>query len=409
MNESNPADSARSNPAVVIGLHTMQGLQTARLLHQRGVEVIGVTADDRHPFNRTRHCVEVVHTKSAPGDLTATLVQIGSRLDSPAVLVPCQDWAVLEISERRAELDPLFLYRLPSHDVVELLSDKASFHAHALGVDLPVPESRVLRDRADAEAAADEMIFPCVLKPSSRSNEWSTNTDEKAFEVADRSALLEVYDRVGGWVDSLVVQQWIVGPEDNLFSVNGYFDRNGTALATFVARKIRQWPVRTGQSSLGVECRNDEVLDLFGRLFKSVDYCGLAYLEVKQDSRTHKHYLVEPNIGRPTGRSPIAEAGGVELLDTMYCDIVGLALPDEVQRQQTFGSAKWIHLRRDLMASLTMMRNKELSPRDWAKSMRGPKFFAVWDRTDPAPFMGDLARTGELAVRSRLPNRRTNR
>ena len=68
------------------------------------------------------------------------------------------------------------------------------------------------------------------------------------------------------------------------------------------------------------QSRDDVVLRETVRLFKSVNYRGLGYVELKRDERSGEYYIMEPNIGRPTGRSAIAEAGGVELLYTMYCD-----------------------------------------------------------------------------------------
>jgi len=61
-------------------------------------------------------------------------------------------------------------------------------------------------------------------------------------------------------------------------------------------------------------------------------------------------YMIEANLGRPAGRSAIAEAGGVELLFTMYCDVVGLPLPEN--RVQRYQGAKWIDLRHDLQSVL---------------------------------------------------------
>lgn len=398
--------SSRPNPAVVIGLDTMQGLQTARLLAERDIEVHGVVTDDRHPFARTRTCtsVSVASTSTAIPEALATLA---GRLPAPAVVYPCQDSAVRVVSEHRERLRGDYIVMLPEHQVVTTLMEKSSFQRHAEDHGLPVPRTKVLRDRSDALRAASELTFPCALKPTSRSPIWSKNTTVKAFEVSTPEAFLDVYDVVAGWVDSMVLQEWVVGPETNLFSVNAYFDSNGTPLATFVARKIRQWPVATGQSSLGIECRDDEVLDVALRTFASLPYRGLAYLEVKRDTRTGALAIIEPNIGRPTGRSAIAEAGHVEILDTMYCDAVGLALPAE--RTQQYGAAKWIHLRRDLMASAVLWRRGELSLREWRDSVRGPKYYAIWDRQDPGPFFGDLKRVcGESlsATRRRLSRTR---
>jgi predicted ATP-grasp superfamily ATP-dependent carboligase len=192
----------------------------------------------------------------------------------------------------------------------------------------------------------------------------------------------------------LIAQEWIEGPDANLYSCNCYFDNSSRPLATFVARKLRQWPPQTGQSSLGQECRNDEVLQETVRLFRTVGFCGLGYLEMKLDARSGRYFIVEPNIGRPTGRSAIAEAGGVELLYTMYCDALGWPLP--VNRNQHYGNDKWIHIRRDFQSALYYWRKGELSARQWLESWRGRKAYALFSWRDPGPFFGDLFRAARL-------------
>ena len=125
-------------------------------------------------------------------------------------------------------------------------------------------------------------------------------------------------------------------------------------------------------------------------MFKSVNYRGLGYMEMKQDSRTGKHYIVEPNIGRPTGRSAIAEAGGVELIYSMYCDAVGLPLPPN--REQKYGSTKWIYFGRDFQSALHYYRKGKLTMGEWLRSLRGIKVDAIFTWNDPAPFVADLFR-----------------
>jgi predicted ATP-grasp superfamily ATP-dependent carboligase len=84
----------------------------------------------------------------------------------------------------------------------------------------------------------------------------------------------------------------------------------------------------------------------------------------------------------------------VELLYTMYCDLLNLDLPEN--REQQYGSAKWIHLRRDLQSALYYWRQGELTLGDWMRSWRGPKAFALFSLRDPGPFLSDgwrVART----------------
>jgi predicted ATP-grasp superfamily ATP-dependent carboligase len=110
---------------------------------------------------------------------------------------------------------------------------------------------------------------------------------------------------------------------------------------------------------------------------------------MKRDDRTGKHYIIEPNIGRPTGRSAIAEFAGVELVYTMYCDLTGTALPEN--RVQKYQGTKWIYLRRDLQSAFYYWRKGKLSLRAWLKSIWGVKKDAVFSWTDLKPFLADFS------------------
>jgi D-aspartate ligase len=381
---------------VVVGLDNITGLQTARILAARGVRVVGVAGDPRHFACRTRACDDVVAADLFTEGLVDALVRLRPSLGDRPALFPCTDMAVLLISRHR---DRLGCYRLalPEHAVVEMLMDKVSFLRHAEEHALPIPGTVIIENRADAERAARTLAYPAVLKPPIKSAAWQAHTSAKAFQVADGAELLAVHDRVGAWSERLIAQEWVHGGADALYSCNAYFDADSRPLVTFVARKLRQWPPHTGTSSLGEECRNDDVLSETLRLFGGVGYHGLAYLEMKRDARTGRHLIIEPNIGRPTGRSAIAEAGGVDLLYTAYCDIVGLPLP--AARQQRYVGAKWIEDRRDAQSALYFLRRGELTPAGWWRSVRGPKSHAVLSRSDPLPFVHDLVQSARKGVR----------
>ena len=55
--------------AVVVGLDNITGLQTARILADRGVRVYGVAANRRHFGARTNACIEVVESRLAGPEL----------------------------------------------------------------------------------------------------------------------------------------------------------------------------------------------------------------------------------------------------------------------------------------------------------------------------------------------------
>ena len=299
------------------------------------------------------------------------------------------------VSQYRERLDARFSVVMPAHDTVDLLMNKTRFYKFAEENQFPIPKTYILSPGSNIDEIAQGVTFPCILKPPiSATPEWETKSKMKAYKINDREELHFLFNKYGDLAENLILQEWIVGPETNLYSCNCYFDQNSAPQVTFVARKLRQWPPITGESSLGEECRDDSVLDITLRLFSEVDYYGLGYVEVKQDSRNGNYYIMEPNVCRPTGRSAISEGGGVELIYTMYCDALGWPLPNN--RTQTYGSAKWIYLRRDLQSALFHWKNGNLTIKEWIKSIRGRKRYALFSWSDPGPFYGDLARSVRL-------------
>jgi predicted ATP-grasp superfamily ATP-dependent carboligase len=353
-------------------------------------------------------CERIIFADTGSEALIDSLVTLGPSLDQKAVLFPCEDKSVLQVSRHRQTLETWYHLALASEEVVEMLMNKVAFYTYAQENGFPIPPTRLLASRADAERASAELAFPCILKPPvSATPEWEAQSKLKAYRVSTGEQLLTLYDQLKGLADILIAQEWIQGPDSNLYSCNCYFDGNSEPQVTFVARKLRQWPPETGESCLGQECRDDTVLEETVRLFRSVGYRGLGYVEMKRHARSGEYLIIEPNIGRPTGRSAIAEAGGVELLYTMYCDLVGWPLPDN--RQQEYGSVKWIYLRRDLQSSLYHWRRGELTVADWLESLRGPKAYAIFSWRDPGPFIADWQRSIRLFTSARERSKRDYR
>ncbi|MDX1412859.1 MAG: hypothetical protein R3293_01645 [Candidatus Promineifilaceae bacterium] len=383
--------------AIVVGLDCMTGVQTARIFAGHGVPVLAIASDADHYCAKTRVCERILIADTKSEAFVDTLVTLGPTLPQKAVLVPCTDMSVLLISRNRHRLAEWYHVSLPDEAVVEMLMDKISFVKFAQEQGLAIPGTYFIQNRTEAKEASRSLKYPCILKPPMKTPTWEMNTKEKVFKVDSAAEFMQLYDRCAGWADLLMAQEWVEGTDADLYSCNCYFDQESNPLVTFIARKIRQWPPETGTSCLGEEVRNDEVLEESIRLFRSVGYHGLGYVELKRDRRTGKHYIIEPNIGRPTGRSAIAEAGNVELVYTMYCDVLQLPLPEN--RTQQYKGVKWIHLRRDFQSALFYYRRGDLSLKDWWHSWRGKKGYAIFAWNDPAPFWHDWTRAISLAFK----------
>jgi predicted ATP-grasp superfamily ATP-dependent carboligase len=316
--------------------------------------------------------------------------------------------AALLVSRHRKRLEPYYRHSLPSREAVETLSDKVSFYRFAQDNGFPIPKTRFLYSRDEVEEVAGSLSFPLVLKPpNSKSPQWLEQTKIKAFRVETAAQLIELHAIYGRLVSPLIVQEWVEGPETELYACHGFFDDNSQPLATFTSRKIRQWPPGVGQACLAEEVQDEQVRQITLDVFRRINFRGLGYMEVKRDVRSGQYLIVEPNIGRVSGRMAIAEAGGVELLYTMYCHAVGLPLPEG--RIQKFVGAKWIYLRQDVQSSLFYLGSGELSLRQWWKTVQGQKRFALFSWRDPGPFVGDIIAGLKLLLDPRRRRRRTVR
>jgi len=372
------------------------GLQTARILAARGVPVIGFVNDPGHFCARTRVVMRLAVGPTNSAGLIDALERLAPTLGPTPVLIPCADGAVLWISRGRDRLAAAgYRFVLPEATMVERLMSKVGFAEFALEAGLPIPTTRVLRSRVDAQAAAGSMPFPAVVKPALKTPAWTAGTRAKVFRVGSSAELVATWDRWAPTAGVLLAQSWIEGDESALISVNGYVDREGRTCVLFTARKLRQWPPETGTSCLGEEIRDDEARAITATLLERSSYRGLVYVECKRDARTGRLSIVEPNVGRPTGRSAICEAGGVELVMCAYLDALGEPLPDATE--QTYRGAKWIYWRHDLQAAAVAMARGRLSPWSWWRSVQGPKWEAVWDPKDPRPFALDVTRTAAAA------------
>ena len=382
--------------AVVIDIDHINGLQTARILIARGIPVIGIANNPKHYCARTNVCSKIIRSSTKDYSLIKTLKEISDRFNEPPILIPSQDTSVILISRHRKELESLYRIALPVSETVEMLMDKPSFYAFAVKEGLPVAKYFLVKNYEEALAASNNLNYPCILKPPMRSPKWEENTKIKAFKAFNKDELLDLYNKCSGWHEVLMFQEWIEGTDTDLYSCNCYFSKSHEALVSFTAKKLRQYPPVTGNTSLGIECRADEVNNVTLELFKKVNYFGLGYLEMKRDVRTGKFYIIEPNIGRPTGRSALAEAAGVEILYTMYCDLLNLPLPEE--RTQKYLGIKWIQIRTDFLSAFYYWRKKELSLSQWINSLKGPKFYAVFSLEDPKPFIFEIIKGLQFIV-----------
>src|SRR5262249_28419685 len=130
------------------------------------------------------------------------------------------------------------------------LSDKAEFQKLAEDNGFPVPRSAVL-ETAQHLTRVRELQFPVIIKPTDKHLFHSGQTDRihKAETLDEAIALCT---QVLPNAKKVIVQEWIPGPDSNIYFCLFYCGRHGKIVSIFTGKKIRSDPAGIGST---VICR----------------------------------------------------------------------------------------------------------------------------------------------------------
>jgi predicted ATP-grasp superfamily ATP-dependent carboligase len=334
---------------------------------------------------------EILDARPFVVDPGASLRQLAARHGAPPVLLPCTDEFVLWLSTQRDVIAGLGSFVLASKGSVQTLVDKTQLYRFALAHGLSIAPTRFLSQRADVESAAATLGFPVVLKPALRTAAWlSLTAGRKVLRIESPAALLEAWDRYSGMASELVVQEWIPGSDQHMFSLYSHRTRDGRVPGYVVVQKLRQWPPDTGVGSLAVQVENEAVAALGLELLSRAAFAGLSSVQIKRHADNGSYAIIEVNAGRPALNMPVAELCGVEMQMSYYCEAAGLPLPDA--QTVTHPGGKWMCWKTDLASAWCRWRRGDLGFGEWWRSISGRKVNAVWSGSDPLPFVLDVLR-----------------
>ena len=398
-----PAALASSNQraasppaAVIVGLEA-NGLGVARALARRGVECIAIGTPTWDPAYASRACRVVRCREWSADDLVATLLRVGRELRAKAPLLITKDEPVLWISAARAALSEHFEINLPSPDVVDLLMSKIRFTALAESEKWPIPKTMTIRHRDELLRRMSEVVFPCILKPAVKNSSFRAHAPRKAFTASTPEELSAAYESICAWEDEAVIQEWIPGGDERIAYCLAYYGRDGSPLAIFSGRKLRQRPPGCGNTAVAEPAPAEwrpVMEDLTRRVFAKTQFRGLGSLEFKVRSSSDV-VIMEPTVGRTNWQNEIAVLNGVDIPSIAYFDMAGLPGGPTARTvpacKLVDGQADWRDLRElALRPDLTFAR--------WLADRHGRKRFMLWRLDDPAPTLAAAGqRVGRLA------------
>ncbi len=384
MNNADERTRTSARGAIVLG-GTHGSLAIARSLGRRGIPVWLITADN--PLASFSRYVERSFHWSGPRDEGALdfLVDLARRHGLHGwVLFSGSDEDLQFAARNHAALGTLFAPTSLAWDQLRWAADKHLMNARA--DQLAIARPRTWYPESSGDLTPQRISFPVVIKPSLREGR-NRFVDAKAWRVADERTLLTRYQEAKSLVgaDRIMLQELIPGDGTGQFSYAALWQR-GKPVASLVARRRRQFPVRFGYTSTFVETLEQPQIEADAcRFLASLDYSGLVEIEFKYDPRDRRHKILDVNA-RAWTWIELGAAAGIDFPALQW----RLAVGEEIAPLRGRVGVRWLYWSRDLAASVCELLAGSLSPLDYLDSLRPPFAAAAFAWDDPLPALLDL-------------------
>ena len=235
---------------------------------------------------RSRYAVGAVcptRSRTRPGT-SPSWESLRRALDAPAPIFPTHDEFLNAIARHADELGGRFLCPFPDWELLEKIQDKAWQLAQAERLGIPVPRT--------VEEPVDDLVFPVLVKPRDPVG-FRREFGRQAFRCESPEALAADFERARP--HRPLVQEFVPGGDEELYSLGSYLDAGGEALGLFSRAEAAADAPGVGTCRIGEAVWVDEVVEQGLALLRGIGFRGLSQVEFKRDARDGRYKLMEIN------------------------------------------------------------------------------------------------------------------
>ena len=373
---------SKLNPALILGGHIM-GLTAIRALAKRNIPTVLLYHDfDDYAISSKylTRSIHVPHPENDEKEFLELLSEIGSEYKN-AVLFPCSDRYLITVAKNKEALQKYFKIACNDYNVISALIDKKYIYSITQSKNIPTPKSTTTSSSDEAIKFANEIGFPCLVKPS-KSHLYAKIFDKKMAKVYDINSLKrELKKAVDASLD-VIIQEYIAGKDNTNYSYWGY-RVDGKFYGEATAQKVRNDPPETGSPRLQVTKNIPELIPAAREILNTINYQGYANIEFKKDTRINEFKFLEinPRINRCMLQ---AIKGGIDYPWLIYNHLTTGDLPGKLKCKE---GIYWIDLAKDVIRSFQYRKIEKYSLREYLRPYYKSHVFAVISLSDPKPFI----------------------
>jgi predicted ATP-grasp superfamily ATP-dependent carboligase len=301
-----------------------------------------------------------------------------------AVLFPCSDGWLNPVINLPSKLTSRYPSSLPSLKTLHILLDKGKFGKTVIEIDMPHPETLWV-ETSDQLKKLDARYFDGFFFKPCDSRDFQNHFRTKGFRVFGLEDALEKFQKIQAEGQTVILQEYIPGPANNHYFVDGFVDREGQIRAQFARRRERIFPPDFGNSSYCVSVSLQEVnsaVESLNKLLNYIDYRGIFSAEFKFDQRDQLFKILEVNA-RPWWYVEFTAVCGVNVCKLAYQDALKMPV-DTLSGYDVGAGLMYVFFDRKRVKSL--LKEKKISLKSWLwELLTAKKPIFSWD--DPLPFI----------------------
>jgi len=249
----------------------------------------------------SRH--DVLPTLREDGEFLAALAERASGYD---LVLPVSTNVALACAAGRERIPA----RLPIPPLATLrrANDKSAALAVAKKVGVPIPVTYAPEDDEELEGVLDRLRFPAVVKL--RDDAGTVLEPGQRYKVGRTAEdVRRAYRALHALKPFPLIQEKVEGPGYGV----GILADQGKVLAAFAHRRIREYPVSGGPSTICVSVVDERLTGYAASVLGELGWTGVAMVEFKKDD---DYRLMEINP-RFWGSMPLATRAGVNFPDLL--------------------------------------------------------------------------------------------
>lgn len=358
--------------------HSRAAVQIVRSLGKKGINTFAGETYALNPTFFSKYVKKrLVYPRPDihPIDFIETVYEFAIK-NKVEMILPVVDDCTLLLSKFRRKFEPKISIPVAEYSKLIVGRDKARTIELAKELKIPHPKT-IIDEKANWNFIINEIGFPLILKPKE-----SSGTRGIVF-VEDERSLRESFFEVKRNYGTPIIQEFI--PYGGAYGVEVLFNK-GKVRGKFVHKRLREYPVSGGPSTLRESIVYPEIENYAIRMLEYLNWHGPAMVEFRVDARNGEPKLMEINP-RYWGSIRLAIFAGVDFPFLHYC-MTKNGDVEPVVEYKLGVKARWF-LFGDLLWFLSQKNKMQIAP-DFFKMIDENMTYDMISKSDPLPAFGAI-------------------